>query len=104
VPALAHLASGAAPTFRHRISLEPISHNGVIAISGEKSAAMPDGTDAVALWRAKAAEARNHAQQVTDHQVRSALLRTAESYEHLAAIAERSALSQRSFETEGRPV
>jgi hypothetical protein len=63
----------------------------LIRDSGEKAAAMPQGTEATALWRAKAEEARTLAEQATDPQVRLAMLKIAESYEHLAAIAERSA-------------
>jgi heme-degrading monooxygenase HmoA len=44
-----------------------------------------------AAWRAKANEARAHAAGTTDPQIRSAMLKIAESYEHLAAIAERTA-------------
>jgi hypothetical protein len=47
--------------------------------------------ESAATWRAKAVEARACAAQLTDPQVRSAMLKIAESYEHLAAIAERAA-------------
>ena len=54
---------------------------------------MPQSNDAGALWRLRAEEARAHAQQITDPQVRSALLKIAESYEHRAAVAERGAVA-----------
>jgi len=50
---------------------------------------MPQSVEAIACWRAQAEEARARVAQTTDPQIRTALLRIAESYEHLAAIAER---------------
>jgi hypothetical protein len=52
---------------------------------------MPSPTGASAIWRAKAKEVRAHADQMTDPQARSTMLKIAESYEHLADIAERAA-------------
>ena len=50
-----------------------------------------DMEEAAALWQAKAKEARALAKELTDPQVRVTMLRIAESYEHLAEIAERAA-------------
>jgi hypothetical protein len=52
---------------------------------------MPESTEAAALWRAKAEETRAFAEKLTDRQARLALLKIAESYEHLAIVAERAA-------------
>jgi hypothetical protein len=52
---------------------------------------MPQRTNAAALWLAKADEARALAERTQDPQIRSSMLRIAESWEHLASIAERAA-------------
>jgi hypothetical protein len=56
---------------------------------------MPWGTDDGRHWRDKAVEARAQAAQMTDPQARSTMLKIAESYEHLAGIAERAARTKR---------
>ena len=51
--------------------------------------------DAAALWRAKAQDARGQAARMIDSQARSTMLKIAQSYEHLAEIAERAAAARR---------
>ena len=52
---------------------------------------MPGSNHAAATWRARAEEVRAQAALMTDSQARSTMLKIAESYEHLAEIAERAA-------------
>jgi hypothetical protein len=54
---------------------------------------MPPGKDAAAYWRAKAEEARANAALATDRDAVATFLKIAESYDHLADIAERAAAS-----------
>jgi len=51
---------------------------------------MPPSTDAAAVWRAKAGDARAQAEQMKDPQARSTMFKIAEGYEHIAEISERA--------------
>jgi hypothetical protein len=55
---------------------------------------MPSSTEAGAHWRTKAAEARALAERMTDPQARASMMKIAESYDHLAEIAERAAVNR----------
>src|SRR5262245_39633415 len=67
------------------------THKGVTVAKPGETTAMPRSMEDAAVWRAKADEARAHAAKTTDPQIRSAMLKIAQSYEHLAAIVERTA-------------